>query len=88
MIDTTVPRTLWVVATSLMGMIAIGAGLIGYWMRSTHWLERILAVVAGLLLIYPEGYSDTIGLVMFIGLLVLQYVIKRDHSNKAVPAKS
>jgi TRAP transporter 4TM/12TM fusion protein len=88
MIDTTVPRTLWVVATSLMGMIAIGAGLIGYWMRSTHWIERILAVAAGLMLIYPEGYSDTIGLVMFVGLLVLQYVIKRDNPRKPATANS
>ncbi|MDF0728473.1 TRAP transporter permease [Cytobacillus sp. S13-E01] len=88
MIDTTIPQTLWVVTTSVMGMIAIGAGLIGYWMRSTHWIERILAVAAGLLLIYPEGYSDTIGLIMFIGLLVLQYVIKRDDAQKPVPANT
>jgi len=82
MIDTTWNQTLWVVATSLMGMIAIGAGIIGYWMRKTHWIERIMAIVAGLLLIYPEGYSDTVGLVMFIGLFILQFVIKRDDSQK------
>lgn len=88
MIDTTWTGVLWVVATSLMGMIAIGAGIIGYWMRKTHWVERILAIAAGLLLIYPEGYSDMVGLFMFGGLLVLQYVIKRDDSTpKAMPVQ-
>lgn len=57
-------------------------------MRRTHWIERILAATAGLLLIYPEGYSDMIGLFMFAVLLVLQYVIKRDDlTPKAMPAQ-
>jgi TRAP transporter 4TM/12TM fusion protein len=88
MIDTTFLGVVWVVITSLLGMIAIGAGIIGYWMRRTHWVERILAGAAGLLLIYPEGYSDMIGLFMFAVLLVLQYVIKRDDfTPKAMPAQ-
>ncbi|WP_338787362.1 TRAP transporter permease [Metabacillus sp. FJAT-53654] len=82
MIDTTWLEVIWVVFTAMVGMIAIGAGVIGYWMRAMHWLERILAVIVGLLLIYPESISDIIGIVMFVVLLTLQYVWKRNNTSK------
>jgi TRAP transporter 4TM/12TM fusion protein len=82
MIDTTWWEVVWVVLTSMIGMIAIGAGVIGYWMRSMHWLERIIAVIVGILLIYPEKISDITGLIMFVVLLTLQYIWKRDKDNK------
>ncbi|MCZ8536537.1 TRAP transporter permease [Paenisporosarcina quisquiliarum] len=88
MIDTTIPQLIWVLITAISGMISIGAGMIGYWYRDVKWYERILAVIAGLLLIYPEGLSDIIGLVMFITLFAIQY-FTRDKSHdkkKAVPA--
>lgn len=78
MIDTTWLEVAWVVLTALSGMIAIGAGVIGYWMRGMHWIERILAIIVGLLLIYPETISDIVGLTTFIVLLALQYLGKSD----------
>lgn len=53
---------IWVVFTALIGMIAIGAGMIGYWYRQCNWIERILALATGLLLIMPETITDVIGL--------------------------
>jgi TRAP transporter 4TM/12TM fusion protein len=82
MIDTTWMEVIWVVFTAMVGMIAIGAGVIGYWMRAMHWLERILAVIVGLLLIYPESISDITGIIMFVVLLTLQYVWKRNNTSK------
>ncbi|WP_313804568.1 TRAP transporter permease [Cytobacillus sp.] len=82
MIDTTWYYLIWVVFTAIAGMMAIGAGVIGFWMRKLHWFERILGIVGGLLLIYPEGLSDIIGLVIFIGLIVLQYIFKSKDTVK------
>ncbi|OAS89011.1 MULTISPECIES: TRAP transporter permease [Metabacillus] len=82
MIDTTWLEVIWVVFTAMVGMIAIGAGVIGYWMRGMHWLERIIAVIVGLLLIYPESISDITGIIMFVVLLTLQYVWKRNNNSK------
>lgn len=76
MIDTTWTYLIWVVFTALAGMTAIGAGVIGFWMRKLHWAERIAALAGGIMLIYPEGYTDLIGLGIFIAVLVLQFVIK------------
>lgn len=82
MIDTTWLELIWVLITSISGMVAIGAGIIGYWMRKMHWIERIIACVAGVLLIYPEGISDFTGLAAFIVLFTLQFTWKRDIKNK------
>jgi len=82
MIDTTVVGIIWVVFTSICGMIAIGAGMVGFWYRKVYWYERVIAIIAGFLLIYPGGITDTIGLITFVGLLVLQYVIKGDRNSE------
>lgn len=74
MIDTTIPQLIVVLITAIAGMLAIGAGLIGFWYRKLYWFERIIAVATGLALIYPEGYSDAIGAVVFIVLFVIQWM--------------
>lgn len=74
MIDTTIPQIIWVVFTAITGMIAIGAGVIGFWYRKLLWIERILAIGAGLLLIYPEKFSDWAGLGLFVILFIIQYL--------------
>ncbi|MEC1520507.1 TRAP transporter permease [Neobacillus niacini] len=77
MIDTTWTYLIWVVFTAFIGMIAISAGVIGFWVRKLNWIERIASLAAGLCLIYPENISDIVGLVLFAILLTLQYFYKR-----------
>jgi TRAP transporter 4TM/12TM fusion protein len=78
MIDTTIPRIIWVVFTAVTGMIAIGAGMIGYWFRRLYSVERLISVAAGLMLIYPGQLTDIIGLITFVILLALQLLVKRE----------
>ena len=73
MINTTFLEVIWIIFTAITGMVAIGAGIIGYWYKGLNWVERIISVVIGLLLIYPEGYSDMIGLIGFIIMVVYQF---------------
>lgn len=86
MIDTTPLEVAWVLFTAISGMIAIGAGIIGFWYRKVFWYERLVAIATGLLLIYPEGLSDTIGLVLFIILLAIQFMTKDKFEQKPVQA--
>ncbi|WP_245830995.1 TRAP transporter permease [Sediminibacillus massiliensis] len=79
MIDTTFWELIWVLFTAIAGMIAIGAGLIGYWYRKVYWPERILAVAGGLTLIYPGVWTDVIGLTVFGILLAMQFLLKRNQ---------
>ncbi|MGG2114068.1 TRAP transporter permease, partial [Lysinibacillus pakistanensis] len=83
MIDTTIPQILWVVFTAITGMVAIGAGVIGYWYRKMLWVERLIAIAAGLLLIYPEKFSDWSGLAIFIILFIIQFITQ----HKDIPGK-
>ena len=82
MIDTTIPQILWVVFTAITGMVAIGAGVIGYWYRKLFWFERIILIAAGLLLIYPEKFSDWVGLGIFIVMFVIQFL---SHKKEIIP---
>ena len=82
LIDTTWYYAIWMFVTALLGMIAIGAGVVGYWYQKISWLERIIAIVAGLLLIYPEGYSDGFGLAIFAGLIAFQFIYKKHDTPK------
>lgn len=85
MIDTTWYNLIWVVASALAGMIAIGGGIVGYWLRPLFWHERVIGLISGLMLIYPGIITDAIGIGSFVLLIVLQLVIKKDISQKPQP---
>ena len=86
MIDTTLPEIAWVLITAISGMIAIGAGLIGYWYRKLKWFERIITFATGLALVYPEGISDSVGVVVFIILFVIQWFSRDTKEPNAADA--
>lgn len=82
MIDTTFLEVTFILITAILGMIGIGAGLIGFWYRRLNWIERLISVAAGLMLVYPEGKSDLIGFCIFIAMIIFQFVVKRkDHDQ-------
>jgi TRAP transporter 4TM/12TM fusion protein len=60
------------VLTGGVGVVALAAGLEGYFIRSATWLERGLFVVAALLLIDPGLVTDLIGAALLGGALMMQ----------------
>ena len=82
MIDTNAFEILLILITAIAGMIAIGAGLIGYWYTKLNVVTRIIATITGLSLIYPGGMSDIIGFIVFIIMLGLQ--IRKDKQEKTL----
>src|SRR5699024_10425133 len=81
MIDTNFMELTLILISAIAGMIAIGGAIIGFWYRKLAWFERIIAGIGGLLLIYPGGYSDIIGFGIFIVMLVIQLIGKRNRSK-------
>jgi TRAP-type uncharacterized transport system fused permease subunit len=55
-----------------IGVIALAAGLEGYFLRTATWFERGLFMTAALLLIDPALVTDLIGLVLLAVGLGLQ----------------
>ncbi len=93
MIDASVSRILFIIATALIGMFGISVALEGYGFNFTgimhgtdkpkalittfDVIERVLFAAAGLLCVIPETRSDIIGLSMMAVLIVYQIVVKR-----------
>jgi TRAP transporter 4TM/12TM fusion protein len=51
----------WSVITSVVGVVCLGAGVIGYFVKETNLFERILLFVAAFLLIKPGLATDALG---------------------------
>lgn len=66
------------VISSCIGVVALSAGLMGWFLKEATWLERVLLVAGALLLIKPGLYTDAVGLVLLIIVIVLQ---KFRHSS-------
>lgn len=86
MMDTTLPELAWVLLTAFTGMIAIGAGLIGFWYTKLNWITRIVVFAAGLALMYPEGIYSIIGGVVFLILFAFQWIAREKKTVKTSEA--
>ncbi|MFC4023454.1 TRAP transporter permease [Oceanobacillus longus] len=82
MIDATFMDIAWALLTALVGMMAIGACMIGYWYKPLNWFERIITLITGLMLLYPEGNTDIFGLGIFIVLLIIQIINREDKKGQ------
>ena len=73
MVDATPLAIVSVTLTALLGMIAISSALCGFLADHCRPYERILLIIAGLLMIKPGGITDLVGLALFVVILVMQY---------------
>ncbi|WP_353949328.1 TRAP transporter permease [Sporolactobacillus sp. Y61] len=71
------PYLAWILTTAVAGMIALGVGLIGYWYRRLYWIERLISVGGGIALIHPNIVISLAGAVVFVLLILGQYLIRR-----------
>lgn len=77
MIDTNAGEVILILVTSIIGMIGIGAAMIGYWYRSLHPFERVISLIGGLFMIFPGTFTDVIGLIFFAFMIAIQLLFKR-----------
>ncbi|MCZ9962352.1 TRAP transporter permease [Brachyspira hyodysenteriae] len=86
MINTTIADVIPILITSLIGMFGVSAGLEGYVFRKCKPYERILFIVAGLLSIYPEFYSDIIGIAIIAILVIVQIATRNKNKMNTAAA--
>ncbi len=58
--------------TATIGVVMLAAGLIGWFIRETNVVERLLLVVGAILLIKPGIYTDIMGVVLLLVVIILQ----------------
>lgn len=70
-----------VIATALIGMIGISAGMSGWMYTKASWIERILFMGGGLMLIDPNGATDLVG-IGIVAVLTAFQVYKNKKQTK------
>ena len=64
--------------TALIGVGALAAGMSGWLVRRTTWVERPLLIAAGFILVYPSPVADVIGMVLVAGVAVWQWRTRKN----------
>jgi TRAP transporter 4TM/12TM fusion protein len=59
--------------TALIGVGVLAAGMSGWLFRRTVWVERILLIVAGFILVYPAPLADAVGVTLAAGVAIRQW---------------
>ena len=72
LMNASVPHIVLRTAAATLGIVMLGAGLIGYFRRPTRMFERVLLLAGSLLLIFPGVVSDLAGVVCFVMVVVSQ----------------
>lgn len=71
------PNILWVSFTSMIGIAALAGGVDAWFLKRANWLERILLMTGGLMLVYSSWLYDAIGM----GLVILVIVLQKTRPN-------
>ncbi len=67
-------------ATScILGVVALSASVVGYFLAPMAWYERVLAALAGLVAIAPTWQSDLIALAIVAPVILIQLIAKKNR---------
>lgn len=66
--------------TTVLAVIALAAATEGFLFVRMNWLVRALLIAAGVLMIFPEILLGGSGLAIFVAVVILQYVKKRNSA--------
>lgn len=82
LIDAEVLTVIQIVATSLVGMLGVCMGLIGYMASNLNPVLRIAAIAGGLCMIVPGTFTDIIGLAIVAAVSVYSFVIGKKRKQQ------
>ena len=84
LIDVQTWPAIQMIITSLIGIIGVAAGTMGYFITNMAWWERVVFAAGGVLMVDPSAITDLVGLGLLATGVVIQ-VMKR-RAAKATPA--
>jgi TRAP transporter 4TM/12TM fusion protein len=71
--------------TALIGVGALAAGMSGWLVRKTNWVERPLLLAAGLILVYPSPAADILGVSLVAAVALWQWRTRKQDSEESFP---
>lgn len=60
------------IISASIGVVLLSAGLMGWFLKEANYLERAMLIVGAILLIKPGLFTDAVGLLLLIGVILLQ----------------
>jgi len=71
-INSTIGHTLLLIITALAGVLALGAAAGGYLLDNVKIHERVILIISALALLTPGLLTDSVGIVLLAGVIILQ----------------
>ena len=71
---------IWTIITAFIGIAALAGGVESWFLKKTTLYERIMLIVAGLLLVYPIALYDIVGFGLMFLVVVLQKLRKTEDT--------
>ena len=76
-----VTDVIWTTTSAFIGILALAGGVEDWFLKRTTFYERIMLMIAGLMLVYPKPLLDFIGLGLMVVVIVSQKLRKvEDYS--------
>jgi TRAP transporter 4TM/12TM fusion protein len=69
-------NVIWTTLTAFIGIAALAGGVENWFLKKTTFYERIMLIVAGLALVYPEPLFDIVGFGLIVVTIISQKLRK------------
>lgn len=66
------------IVTAIIGIVGIAIAAEGWMLRHTFWYERLIVIVGSLLMIAPGFLADFMGVLILVGVYILQRNFRKD----------
>jgi TRAP transporter 4TM/12TM fusion protein len=83
LLDASLPQVALRTAAATLGIVMLGAGLIGYLLGPTRRWERVALLGGAVLLIFPGVLGDAVGVACFLAVCVSQRISRRAAVTRA-----
>ncbi|MDI6763023.1 MAG: TRAP transporter permease [Thermodesulfobacteriota bacterium] len=60
------------IVSASIGVVLLSAGLMGWFLKEANYLERAMLIAGAIFLINPGLFTDAVGLLLLIGVILLQ----------------
>lgn len=67
--------------TAVIGIISLASALTGYLLKNMNILERLITLIAAVVLIESSALTDIVGITLFLLVVLIQW-LKRESKNK------
>ena len=74
----------WITTLAVIALVALAGAAEGWLITKTTYVEQVLLIIAGLLIIYPKAWLDLIGIALLALVIVLQVLRRKRSAQPAI----